>query len=259
MINIVQLIPKEEIRKEIDKIKEGTKPASALDIFKAQVAGSIATKSQKENYFNNLGKKKQEELSAIVYADEEKQKEQLAINKATLSAVESIKKNTSAVLNALAGDAKPNKNIIELGKDASKIIDSTLTKYVPMINGYRVAATAPTVGERDNIVLNFLSQIPITANKINENIAPYLQGSKKAEWEAYYNKYNKLSLDVSAYVKKNKQKEKIYQDAKTAKENNNVYSGNITNAVKNYIEKRENQDKKLFTYQANLFNSVSWG
>ena len=62
------------------------------------------------------------------------------------------------------------------------------------------------------------------AKKINENISPYLQGNKTAEFENYYQKYNQLSLDLSAYIKANKQLEKQYQDVKKQTAENKTYS-----------------------------------
>lgn len=260
--NEIELIPKEEIRKEIDKIKEGLQPASALDMFKAQVAGSIATKAQKQKYFDNLSAKKQEELSAIIFADEELQKEALSKNKAVAATFASIKSTATNLYNAAVGDKKSaDKNAIELGKDIASVIDKGLTKIVPQLNGYKenssLAPAIPTVGENNNIVLNYLSKVPDSINKLNENFSSYLQGSKKAEWEAYYNKYNTMNLDVKAYVKQNKAKEKVYEEVKQAQEKNQIYSKELSSALKSYIENRDNQEKKLLAYESNLYNSVS--
>jgi len=261
--NEIELIPKEDIRKEIDKIKEGLQPASALDMFKAQVAGSIATKAQKQKYFDSLSNKKQEELSAIIFADEELQKEALDRNKAVTASFASIKETATNLYNVAAGDKKSaDKNAIELGKDIASVIDKGLQKIVPQLNGYRennpsLAPAVPTVGENNNIVLNYLSKIPDSVNKLNENFSSYLQGSKKAEWEAYYNKYNGMTLDIKAYVKQNTAKEKVYEEVKEAQEKNQPYSKELSAALKSYIEKRDNQEKKLLAYESNLFNSVS--
>ena len=254
----IELIPKEQIRAEIDKIKDGLKPPSALDKFRASVAGSIATKTQKDKYFNSLSEKKQKALSATIYADTELQAEQIERNKKAVEFFNDLGKTAKELWDKASKD-KPDNTIIDYGKKISSTVDKALSKGVPIFlyGGEQKIASVPTIGNKDNVILNILSQIPKGAKKINENISPYLQGNKTAEFENYYQKYNQLSLDLSAYIKANKQLEKQYQDVKKQTAENKTYSKNISQAFKTYIEKRDNLEAKALTAESQLYNSLS--